>query len=157
MRQATLCLLIKEINGKKELLLAMKKKGFGRGKWNGIGGKFDPKTDKDIFDTAKRELKEEIGIEANELEKVALLSFYFPYQEDWNQDVHVFFVRNWQGLPVESDEMKPQWFKIGEIPFGDMWSDDIIWLPRVLDGEKIKANFVFKFGETVDTYDIKAA
>lgn len=41
MRQATLCFLIREVNGENELLLAMKKKGFGQGKWNGVGGKLD--------------------------------------------------------------------------------------------------------------------
>jgi len=38
MKDATLCLLIKE-NPAKEILLTMKKRGFGVGKWNGVGGK----------------------------------------------------------------------------------------------------------------------
>ena len=37
MRQSTLCLLLKE----KEILLAMKKRGFGAGKCNGVGGKIE--------------------------------------------------------------------------------------------------------------------
>ena len=36
MKQATLCFLIRENQGNKELLLAIKKKGFGQGKWNGM-------------------------------------------------------------------------------------------------------------------------
>ena len=35
LRQATICLLRKN----DEVLLAMKKRGFGVGKWNGVGGK----------------------------------------------------------------------------------------------------------------------
>lgn len=90
-KQATLCFLIKKNNGKKELLLAMKKRGFGKNKWNGVGGKFDSEKDNHIYDTAIRETKEEIGIIPEEIKKVATLSFYFPYQKEWNQDVHVFF------------------------------------------------------------------
>jgi hypothetical protein len=36
-RQATLCLIIDK--DKKRILLAMKKRGFGVGKYNGFGGK----------------------------------------------------------------------------------------------------------------------
>ena len=155
MWQATLCFLIRENNGEKEVLLAMKKRGFGLGKWNGMGGKLDLKKDRDIFETAKRELKEEIGVETGELEKVAILSFYFPYQKEWNQDVHVFFAKNWQGEPKESEEMKPQWFKINMIPFESMWSDDKFWLPKVLNGKKLKADFIFKPGEIIESHKIK--
>jgi len=155
MREATLCFLIKEINGERELLLAMKKQGFGEGRWNGVGGKFDSKNDKNIIATAKRELKEEIGVIAQEIKKVAILSFYFPYQKDWNQNVHVFFVANWQGEPKETEEVRPKWFKINEIPLDKMWPDDKFWLPRVLNGEKLKAEFVFKPGELIDSYEIK--
>ncbi|PIU47045.1 DNA mismatch repair protein MutT, partial [bacterium (Candidatus Gribaldobacteria) CG07_land_8_20_14_0_80_33_18] len=91
MKQATLCLLIKE--NSKEILLAMKKRGFGAGKWNGVGGKFDPEKDKNVLEAAIREAKEEIGVLIKDLEKVAVLDFYFPeVPEDfnWNQTVHVF-------------------------------------------------------------------
>ena len=53
MRQAKLCLLIKD--GK--ILLAMKKRGFGVGKWNGCGGKL--KDNERLEDAAIRELQEE--------------------------------------------------------------------------------------------------
>jgi len=156
MQQASLCFLIRENQGEKELLLAMKKKGFGVGKWNGVGGKFDiNKGDKHIFDTAVRETREETGIEVKNIKKSAILNFYFPYQKEWNQEVHVFISKNWKGKPKESEEMKPKWFKINKIPFEKMWSDDKFWLQRVLTGEKLKADFIFKEGESISSYDIK--
>lgn len=155
MRQATLCFLIREDLGNKELLLAIKKRGFGQGRWNGIGGKLDLKKDKDIFKTAIRETKEEIGVEVKNIEKVAILSFYFSYQKGWDQDVHVFIAESWEGEPIESEEMKPRWFKINEIPFDEMWPDDKFWLPKVLSGEKVKAEFTFKDGEIIDSYNIE--
>lgn len=156
MKEATLCLLIKEKQNPKEILLAMKKRGFGIGKWNGVGGKIDPeKGDKNIVDTAIRETEEEIGVKIKDFEKVALLRFDFPYNKEWSQDVHVFIAKDWEGEPTESEEMLPKWFKVDEIPFGEMWDDDPHWLPRVLKGEKIEADFVFKKGEKIIKKDIK--
>ena len=39
--------------------------------------------------------------------------------------------------------MKPEWFKIKDIPFNEMWEDDIFWLPQVLNGKFIEADFLF--------------
>ena len=156
MTQATLCLLVKDNQREKELLLAMKKRGFGAGKWNGVGGKLDSeKGDADIIETAIRELKEEIGVKVEDLEKVAILSFYFPSKKEWNQDVHVFLVRNWKGEPRESEEMFPKWFKMSEIPFNEMWDDDKFWLPKILEGKKLKAKFTFGPGEKIISQDIR--
>ena len=156
MNQATLCLLINEKGSPKEILLAMKKRGFGAGKWNGVGGKPDRKKgDKNIIDTAVRETKEEIGVEISGLEKMAVLDFYFPYKSDWDQQVSVFFAKNWQGQPKETEEMLPRWFKYGEIPYNKMWDDDKFWLPEVLAGKKIKAEFIFKEGEMIDKRNVK--
>jgi len=153
MKQATLCFLIKN---DEEILLAMKKRGFGQGKWNGIGGKLDlNQGDKDIFDAALREMKEESGVAVKDMEKVAILNFYFPYQKRWDQEVHVFVSRNWEGEPKESEEIKPRWFKLKEIPFDKMWPDDKFWLPKILKGEKLRAKFSFKSGELIDSYEIK--
>jgi len=155
MKQATLCFLIK---GNKEILLAFKKKGFGAGKWNGVGGKLDfNKRDKNIFDTAIREMKEEIGVKIKDMERVAILNFHYSYltnsEKEW--PVHVFLVKDWEGEPKESEEMKPKWFKIKKIPFNKMWPDDKFWLPKILKGEKLKAKFNFKPGELIDSYEIK--
>ncbi len=170
MRQTTLCLLVKDYNpstassrrrrvpnqNNKELLLAMKKRGFGVGKWNGVGGKIDSeKGDRNVTDAAIRETEEEIGVRIKDLEKVAVLSFYFPYNRAWNQDVHVFLVKNWEGEPIESEEMLPKWFKVKDIPFEQMWEDDRFWLQQVLEGKKLKAKFIFKKGEKISKKDVK--
>jgi len=156
MRQATLCFLVKGEKDKKDILLAMKKRGFGMGKWNGVGGKIDlEKGDKNIKDTAIRETEEEIGVKIKNLEKVALLRFAFPYKEEWNQDVHVFLVRKWEGEPSESEEMAPKWFRVSEIPFDQVWDDDKYWLPEILAGKKLKADFIFKEGEITKERNIR--
>ena len=127
LRQATLCFLIRE--GK--ILLAMKKRGFAAGKWNGAGGK-PIDEDKSLEATAKREMFEETTVTPKKLKKVAVLNFYFETKTDWNQQVIVFTTHDWNGTPTETEEMAPKWFNINEIPFTEMWEDDILWLPKVL-------------------------
>jgi 8-oxo-dGTP pyrophosphatase MutT (NUDIX family) len=156
MRKATLCILTRSRGSDKEILLAMKKRGFGVGKWNGVGGKVDAeKGDKGVIDAVVREAKEEIGVEIENPEEIARLSFYFPYKEEWNQQVHVFSVKNWQGDPAESEEMMPRWFDQNSLPYESMWDDDKYWLPRVLEGKKIRASFTFKEGEIINKKEIK--
>jgi len=151
MREASLCLLMRG----EEILLAMKKKGFGIGKWNGVGGKFDSQKDKNIDDTALREVEEEIGVKAVKMEKVGIFSFYFPGKEEWNQDVHLYLINSWKGEPKESDEVFPKWFGKDNIPFDKMWDDDKIWLPKILEGKKIKGVFTFdESGNKIKNYNI---
>ena len=138
MRQVTLCFLVRE----NEICLAMKKRGFGTGKWNGMGGKVD--AGETVSEAAVRELREESGVEAKieDLEKVAAIQFIFPESKaDWTQEVHVFFIRQWENEPIETEEMSPKWFAIENIPYDSMWIDDPIWLPKVLDGKKVRASF----------------
>ena len=153
MRDATLCFLLKD----NQILLAMKKRGFGAGRWNGVGGKLLP--GEIIAEAAVRETVEEIGIKtrSESLEKVAALSFFFPEaRKDWNQKVHVYFIRDWEGEPTESEEMRPAWYTHDTIPFSEMWPDDIHWLPRVLLGEKIEAEFYFTDdGNSFDRFAIR--
>jgi ADP-ribose pyrophosphatase YjhB (NUDIX family) len=137
MKQATLLFLLKD----NQILLAMKKRGFGVGKWNGVGGK--SKDNENIFDTAVRETQEEINVIPQNITQVATLNFYFKNKPEWNQQVLVFTAHGWKREPSESEEMSPRWFDIKNIPFESMWPDDPFWLPLVLSGKKINATFTF--------------
>lgn len=135
-----------------KILLAMKKKGFGKGRYNGVGGKQEE--GEPIEKTAIREAREEIGVRPKNIDRVAILDFYFLHNKDWNQQVHVFFVEEWHGEPSESEEMAPEWFHIEKIPFESMWPDDIHWLPRVLQKEIIEAEFMFGKDDEVLEFEI---
>lgn len=151
-RQTTLCLLLKDGH----VLLAMKKRGFGIGKWNGTGGKFDPEKDKDILSAAIRETQEEIGVLIKNPEKSGLFRFRFPHKPDFDQDVHLFVAQEWSGEPTESEEMMPKWFAFDEIPYDKMWNDDQHWLPYILKGRKLEADFVFgKDNNILEKHDIR--
>lgn len=145
LRDVTLVFLVKKEHGVvTDICLAMKKRGFGMGRWNGVGGKLELGKET-IEEAAIREAREEINVSLKELNKKAELSFYFPHNPAFDQLVHVYFVEKWEGEPEESEEMRPKWFPVDSIPFADMWPDDIFWLPWVLEGDLVKATF--KFGE----------
>jgi 8-oxo-dGTP pyrophosphatase MutT (NUDIX family) len=148
LRQATLALLFKG----NQILLAMKKRGFGQGRYNGVGGKL--KTEENIEEAAKREALEEIGVGITKFGEVGRLFFYFANKPEWNQEVVVYKVDEWAGEPTESEEMAPKWFSFEEIPYKSMWPDDKYWLPKILQGKKVKASFVFGEGDVIEDMEV---
>lgn len=132
----TLCI----IHRHPRILLGMKKRGFGVGKWNGFGGKVsDGET---VEDAAKRETQEEAGIKVKNLDRVGIIDFEFKGNPEISQ-VHIFKSNGFSGRPIESEEMKPRWFRIDEIPFREMWPDEMYWIPLLLSGKKFKGKFLF--------------
>ncbi len=160
MKEATLCFLVKGRGGETEVLLGLKKRGFGEGKYNGFGGKV--KAGESLEGAVIRELKEETGVSARpeHVRKVGELDFSFPHApgDGWDQRVHVFVADRWEGEPAESEEMRPAWFDAGSVPFGSMWQDDRHWLPLLLKGKKFRGRFVFKEdNETIHRMELTGA
>ncbi|XP_070218912.1 oxidized purine nucleoside triphosphate hydrolase isoform X1 [Bos mutus] len=201
------------------VLLGMKKRGFGAGRWNGFGGKVhegetiedgakrsgvgrergpeedDPKSiprdqvqrrleswlvsaggqgclpssgkeargacglmrsseqGRPERDLLGRELQEESGLTVDALHKVGQITFEFVGDPEL-MDVHVFCTDRVQGTPVESDEMRPQWFRLDQIPFGDMWPDDSYWFPLLLQRKKFRGYFRFQGQDTILDYTL---
>ncbi len=134
----TLCFIYDDAR----ILLGKKKRGFGEGKWNGYGGKVEE--GETIEAAAKREMLEECGVRAEELEPRGVLTFIFNTIPDNELEVHIFRVTKWSGEPMETEEMVPGWFAFADIPYDSMWVDDAHWLPLLLQGKSIKARFVFE-------------
>ncbi len=124
------------------VLLGMKKRGFGKGNWNGFGGKVDK--GETVEEATIRELKEEAGITVheNDMRKHGVLTFSFEDTPDI-LDVHIFSANKHDGEPTETEEMLPKWFSVDDIPYDSMWSDDIYWLPELLQGRCFTGSFHF--------------
>lgn len=128
------------VYGEGEILLGLKKRGFGEGRWNGFGGKVED--GETIEEATTRELKEEASIEPMKMKEVGVLDFSFE-NDPKILEVHIYKVTEFSGTPAESEEMKPQWFKFSEIPFTQMWSDDVLWFPFLLNDKLFKGSFLF--------------
>lgn len=153
MKDTTLLFLVKRNGGVvTDICLAMKKRGFGMGRYNGVGGKVEG--EETIECAVKREAHEEIGVVVGDISKCAELFFTFPHKEDWNQLVHVYITDVWSGDIVETEEMNPVWFSVDAIPYDTMWPDDIFWLPKVLEGDQVRAKFSFAEGDVIISQEV---
>jgi 8-oxo-dGTP diphosphatase/2-hydroxy-dATP diphosphatase len=128
------------------VLLGMKKRGFGAGRWNGFGGKVEE--GEMIEDAARRELREEAGIEGGELRKAGILDFSFE-GNPVPLEVHVFRTDSFTGEPVEGEEMRPSWYPSDALPFTEMWPDDPHWFPTFLDGKLFRGRYHFGEGDAI--------
>jgi 8-oxo-dGTP pyrophosphatase MutT (NUDIX family) len=88
MLHTTLCFLIKD----EQVLLGLKKRRFGTGKWNGAGGKL--LEGESVIESVAREVNEELGVVVlpEHFESVATLHFNYTDNPDWTQECGVFIV-----------------------------------------------------------------
>lgn len=137
-----------------QLLLAMKKRGFGSHMYNGVGGKIE--AGETIEQALLRETREEIGVIPMHYWKVAEHDFVQDEGDDpWRMYVHVYLCDEWEGEPVETEEMAPEWFNIEDIPYEKMWQDDTYWLPQVLAGNKVYGEFTFDPANQLLTHNVE--
>ncbi|EDV27385.1 uncharacterized protein TRIADDRAFT_21035, partial [Trichoplax adhaerens] len=118
-----------------------KKRGFGEGWWNGFGGKVvDGET---IVEGAKREVLEECSLNASSLAKRGIIDFEFVNDPVILQ-VHIFEIIKFSGQPLESEEMLPKWFNVNQIPFDNMWPDDKMWFPYLIEKKYFEGYILFE-------------
>lgn len=141
MKHVTLLFLLRD----NQILLAMKKRGFGEGKWNGVGGKLDEGESRE--QAAVRECQEEIAVTPHNLHLAGEIDFTdLPHVHHY---CHVYTTTEWEGEPEETEEMRPQWFDLDKIPYGSMWPDDKLWLPVLLAGQPFRATIVINEDDSV--------
>jgi 8-oxo-dGTP diphosphatase len=133
--RASLCFVRKE--GK--ILMIRKKRGLGAGKINGPGGRLEP--GETPLQAAIRETEEELLVTPLQLSERGEL--HFQFSDGLALHCVVFSAEGCLGDPKETDEAIPHWMAPSEIPYHDMWADDIHWLPGMLEGKRFKGYFHF--------------
>ena len=122
-----------------QVLLIEKKRGLGAGKVNGPGGRVE--AGEGASRAAAREFKEELEATPVGVEKFG--EVWFHVMDGPAIRIHVFRATDCDGEPRETDEAKPFWCSVNEVPYDRMWADDRHWFPLLLEGLLFEARSVF--------------
>lgn len=133
--RATLLFVIRD----GRVLLIRKKRGLGAGKINGPGGRREP--GETPLDCAIREVEEELCVTPTGVETRGQL--FFQFTDGYSIYVDVFSASDCDGDPKETDEAIPLWTDLEQIPYNEMWADDLLWLPLMLEGTPFSGRFIF--------------
>lgn len=146
MKLATLCYLRRE--GKTLMVHRIKKENdMHQGKWNGLGGKFEPGETPE--ECARREIYEESGLIARDLLLKGFITFPgFANEEDWY--AFVFVVRDFEGEIRESPEGVLAWVDDSELLQLSLWEGDRIFIPWLDQPGFFSAKFVYHDNRLVD-------
>lgn len=123
-----------------EILLIRKKRGLGAGKINAPGGRIEP--GESPASAARRETREEVGLEAGEIHAAGEL--FFQFTDGHSIHCTVFSGTDWTGELTETDEALPLWTPLDRIPLDEMWADDRHWIPLLLRGVFFRGWFTFE-------------
>jgi len=119
-------------NGKETLLIHRNSRNDDHhlGKYNGLGGKLEP--DEDIVAGFKREIREEAGIECDEIILRGTISWpgFGKHGEDWFG--FIFQVTRFSGTPyTENPEGTLSWVPVEKVLDLPLWEGDKYFLPLV--------------------------
>lgn len=141
-QKATLLFVIQD--GK--MLLIRKKRGLGAGKINAAGGRLE--NNETELECAVREMKEELCIDVSDAQYAGEVDFQFT--DGYCFHLIVFTGTQFNGIPTETDEAIPLWYDVQQIPYDEMWADDIHWIPTMLDGRYFYGRFLFDGDHMLD-------
>lgn len=132
---ATLCHVL---DGNK-LLLKKATRGISKDKWNAPGGKING--EKTAEKNIVREVFEETGLKIKNAFYHGELKFFLNGKDELSFIVHLFSTKDFSGEIKQTEEGEVKWFGVNEIPYDEMWADDKLWLPLMLDGKKFDCSF----------------
>jgi len=143
MKLATLCYVMKD---DKTLMIYRNKKenDYHEGKWNGLGGKFEPGETPE--QCAIRELKEETGLDVIKPHLKGFITFpLFDKVEDWY--VFVFVIKEFKGELIDSPEGHLEWILNNKLNELNLWDGDRIFLPWLFEDKFFSAKFDYEDGK----------
>jgi 8-oxo-dGTP diphosphatase len=147
MKLATLC-YIRDKKNKKILMIHRTKKinDYHEGKWNGLGGKFDPGESPE--ECAVREVKEETGLDITNPRMHGFITFpLFDGMDDWY--VFLFTAENFTGELIDSDEGILKWVPEEELTGLNLWEGDRIFIKWLFQEKFFSAKFIYEEGRYI--------
>jgi 8-oxo-dGTP diphosphatase len=146
MKLATLC-YIRDRDRTLMVHRVKKANDIHAGKWNGLGGKFEPGESPE--DCARREILEESGLVARRMHLKGLLTFpEFALGEDWY--AFVFVVDAFEGELIDSPEGNLAWVRNTEIFDLNLWEGDRVFLEWLDRPGFFSAKFFYRGGKYID-------
>ncbi len=140
MLKLTTTLLV--ITKENKMLLAKKLRGFGAGKFNGVGGKVE--AGESVEQAMLRETFEEINIVPTEYKMLGKIDFEEYVKGEKNKvTMYLFRATDYSGELKTSEEMQPFWFDFDQIPYQNMFEDAKFWMPFLLENEPFYGDFVY--------------
>lgn len=148
MKLATLCYVMDKNNNSTLMIYRNKKKNdFHEGKWNGLGGKFEPGESPE--ECAIREIKEESGLKVNSLLMKGFITFpLFDGKDDWY--VFLFTAHDFEGELIDSPEGHLEWISIDKLTEINLWEGDKIFIPWLFQDNFFSAKFNYKNGKYIN-------
>ena len=143
MKLATLCYIQKD---NKTLMLHRVKKedDMHQGKWNGLGGKFEPGESPE--ECVIREIREECGLTLKNPILKGIMTFpQFSKGEDWW--AFIFIAREFEGSLKESSEGDLEWIDNDKLFDLDLWDGDKIFIEWLKKKGFFSAKFIYKDGK----------
>lgn len=120
------------------VLMIEKKRGIGKGYLTFPGGKVEEESPEEC---AIRELEEEVGVNGYDPKFAGRI--LFRQLNGGVMSMYVYLFTKFQGEPRETEEAKPIWWRVEELPFDRMWQDDRFWLRKVLSAKVVDCVFLF--------------
>lgn len=119
------------------------------GKWNGLGGKFEPEETPE--ECVIREVLEAAGLSIRNPKYCGLLMFPIFKGNDWY--VFVFTASDFVGELIDSPEGRLEWIPDEKILDLNLWESDHIFMPWIQEGKFFSAKFIYE-GDTMRDYEV---
>lgn len=147
MKLATLCYVIDKNRNYTLMIHRVKKENdYHRGKWNGLGGKFEPGESPE--ECAVREIKEESGLLVKNIKMRGFITFpMFDGKEDWY--VFLFTVDDFEGELIDSNEGNLDWIPNEKLTEINLWEGDKHFIPWLFQDKFFSAKFIYENGKYI--------
>ena len=143
---ATLCYIR---NDSRTLMLRRdkKKNDIHHGKWNGLGGKFEPGESPE--DCVIREIREESGLTIKNPRLKGMITFpEFDGSNDWL--VFIFTAHEFSGRLIDSREGHLEWIPDEKLLSLPLWEGDYIFLPWLDNPGVFSGKFTYQNGQLTE-------